>query len=65
MKSPWFTRFCDEIALPSEVMGPRERLPFARDALILASELIFDLDYAGWVGKRGAWEFGEVLSICF
>jgi hypothetical protein len=53
MKSPWSMRFFDEIALPSGVMGPRERLPLARDALILASELIFDLDYAGWVGKRG------------
>jgi len=53
MKSPWFTRFCDEIALPSGVMWPRDFLPLALDALILASALIFDLDYAGWVGKRG------------
>jgi hypothetical protein len=52
MKSPWFTRFCDEIALPSGVMGPRDRLPLALDALILASELIVDLDYAGGFGRR-------------
>jgi hypothetical protein len=34
-------------------------LPLARDALILASELIFDMDYAGGFGKRrfsaGGW----------
>jgi hypothetical protein len=52
MKSPWSMRFFDEIALPSGVTGPRDFLPLALDALILASELIFDLDYAGWVGKR-------------
>ena len=65
MKSPWFTRFCDEIALPSEVTGPRERLPLARDALILASELIFDLDYAGWVSKREVGVLVGFLGICF
>ena len=65
MKRPWSTRFFDEIALPSGVLGPRESLPLARDALILASELIFDLDYAGWVGKREVWGLVVVLDICF
>jgi hypothetical protein len=51
--------------LPSEVTGPRERLPLARDALILASELIFDLDYAGWVSKREVGVLVGFLGICF
>jgi hypothetical protein len=37
----------------------------ARDALILASELIFDLDYAGWVGKREVCGLAGFFGMCF